>query len=536
MLLNVNTGVAEVSDMIQSMREEGASVKQHIQCEFQAIRDALADRQQLLLNTTDTILRKKITVLEQQGEMLKESKRELSRLVERVQKVLQKMDYSFLREKKAIVAEVSMAVASAQLNERTPVENTKDGPDWYLPTTMRRNAMKYGAVFCKPSPSRFTALGEGLTKAFLGVEARFEIQARDKFGQRSYVSGNVIDVTIQGPNPSINTPYTITKEEEGQYIVGYIPTQIGFHALVITADGKRIVDEERRIIVFKEKDYLELHMPCSCVPKQQIHPEVSTIKGVCTLPDDKIVFADAFCLRIVSPQGELLQTIGSFGNGPGQFNLPLGVAANRLGFIFVSDSTNHRVEKFTSDGCFLLTFGTNGPKHGNFVYPEGIALLGEEKVYVADRGNNRIQVFLQKNGKFVTTFGKKGNKPGQLNAPRDLAIDTKLGRILVSDTGNSRIQAFTLDGEPLAQFGDLQDGSVSLAFPHFIATDENGFILVTGIKSHHVSILTPCGILIRHLGTQGDVPGQFRTPYGICLNSKGQVIVTDSSTDCIQIF
>lgn len=539
MLLDMTVGVTEVTDMIESLKGKGESVKQHIQDEFQAIQDALTDRKELLFNTTDAIIQKKITILERQGEKLKESKKELSRLVERVQRVLQRMDYSLLREKKKIVEEVSTAVNSAQQNERTPIENTKDGPDWYLPTTMRHNAMQYGAVFCKPSPSRFTVSGEGLKKAFLGVEARFEIQARDKFSQRSYVSGNAIDVTIQGPNPSINTPYAIKEEEKGQYIVRYTPTQIGFHALVVMADGKLIVDGERTIVVFKKKDYLGLNMPYNRFPKQQIHPEVSTMRGVCTLPGDKIVFADAFCLRVVSPEGELLQTIGSFGNGPGQFNLPLGVAANKLGFIFVSDSTNHRVEKFASDGRFVLMFGTNGPKHGNFVYPEGIALLGEDKAYVADRGNNRIQVFLQKNGKFVTTFGKKGTGPGQLNAPRDLAIDTKLGRILVSDTGNCRIQAFTLDGKPLAQFGNPQNsqvGSVSLTFPYFIATDENGFVLVTETKSHYVSILTPRGMLVRHLGTQGDAPGQFRTPYGICLNSKGQVIVTDSSTHCIQIF
>ena len=61
-----------------------------------------------------------------------------------------------------------------------------------------------------------------------------------------------------------------------------------------------------------------------------------------------------------------------------------------------------------------------------------VALLREEKVYVVDRGNNCIQVLLQKNEKFVTTF-EKGNAPGQLNAPSDSVIDTKLGRILVSD-------------------------------------------------------------------------------------------------------
>ena len=281
MLLDVNTAVAEVSDMIQSMREKGESVKQHIQGEFQAIQNALADREQLLLSTTDAIIKKKITVLEQQGERLEHSKKELSGFVEHMQKVLQRMDYSLLRRKKHILADVSMAVTIAQLNERTPLETTMDGPQWYLPKTMHCKAMQYGNVFCKPSPSKFTSSGEGLTKAFLGVEARFEVQARDKFSQRSHISGNTIDIKIQGPNPSINTPYTIMEEEKGQYIVRYTPSQIGFHSLVITADGKLIVDGERRIIVLNRKDYLGLHMPYSWFPKQQIHPEVSTMHEGC---------------------------------------------------------------------------------------------------------------------------------------------------------------------------------------------------------------------------------------------------------------
>ena len=85
-------------------------------------------------------------------------------------------------------------------------------------------------------------------------------------------------------------------------------------------------------------------------------------------------------------------------------------------------------------------------------------------------------------------------------------------------------------------YAETEGGSVYLTFPYFIATDENGFVLVTETKSNCVSILTPRGILILHFGKQGDVPGQFRNPYGICLNGKGQVIVTDSSTHCIQIF
>ena len=523
--------------MIESLKDKGEAVKQHIQEQFQVIQEALAEREQSLLSTTDAIIAKKITILEQQGESLKLSQQDLSSLVEHLKKVLQrKEDFSFLREKKRIVSRVSEAVGVAQLKERQPLETTKEGPDWYLPGTLLQNATQYGEVFCKPCPSKFTAFGEGLVKAFLDVEAKFVIQARDKFSQRSYVSGSVIDVTIQGPDPTVNTLYTISEEEKGQYVVRYTPSQIGYHALMVTADGKKIVDGERRVVIFKNKDYLGMNVPQRRISKQHLQSNVSTMKGVCVLPDNKIVFADAFCLRVVSPEGELIHTIGSFGNGPGQFCQPLGLAANKHGQIFVSDSTNHRVEKFTSDGRFMLMFGVNGTRNGNLMYPEGIALLGEDKVFVADRGNNRIQVFSQTKGRYMTMFGRKGNGPGQLDSPCDLAIDTKLSRILVSDTGNHRIQAFTFDGKPLTRFGNPQGGSVYLTFPYFIATDENGFILVTETKSNCVSILTPRGILIRHLGMQGDAHARFRNPYGICLNGKGQVIVTDSSTHCIQIF
>ena len=463
---------------------------------------------------------------------------DLSLQVNRLKVVLGNLeDVTFLANKKQLAAEVSKVVDRAQLNDRTPVESTKDGPDWHLPPDLLSNAMSFGEVFCKPCPSKFTAVGEGLKKAFVGLEARFTVEARDRYGQRSYVSGTRVNVVIKGSDELSEIALKVSEKNKGEYLVAYVPTEIGYHTINVTADDKRISSDQFHVVVFKSKDYLALSQPQSVISKQQIRcePSVSTMRGIATLPNGDIIFTDAFCLRVINPiTGQLLRTIGCYGNGPGEFTLPLGLAVNQQGFIFVSDSTNNRVQKFNSNGRFQTMFGAQG-RGGGLNSPEGISLLGEERVYVADQANHRIQVFSQKNGRLSNSFGRRGREPGEFIEPRDVAVDSKNHRVLVSDTGNFRIQALSLDGKPLLHFGTR--GSVRLTFPYFLAVDENGFIVVTETKTQMVTILTPQGSFVRYLGPPvGDTPGYFRTPYGVAISNKGLIMVTDSTVPSVFIF
>lgn len=451
--------------------------------------------------------------------------------------VSQSDDLTILSRKKQITADVSRVVDRAQLNDRTPVESTKDGPDWHLPPDLLSNAMNFGEVFCKPCPSKFTAVGEGLKKAFVGLEARFTVEARDRYGQRSYISGTRIDVVIKGADELSEVAMQLAEKDKGEYVVTYIPTEIGYHTVKVTADDKKISTDQFNVVVFKSKDYLALSQPQWLISKQQIRcePSVSTMRGIATLPNGDIIFTDAFCLRVINPTtGQLVRTIGCYGNGPGEFTLPLGLAVNQSGTIFVSDSTNNRIQKFSSSGRFQLVFGVQG-RGGSLSSPEGISLLGDDKIYVADQGNNRIQVFSQKNGRHSASFGRKGRSPGQFMEPRDVAVDHKNHRILVSDTGNARIQALSLDGKPLFHFGI--EASVRLNFPYFLAVDENGFIVVTETRAQLVTILTPQGSFVRYLGQSGgETPACFRTPYGVTISSKGLIMVTDSTVPSILVF
>ena len=79
--------------------------------------------------------------------------------------------------------------------------------------------------------------------------------------------------------------------------------------------------------------------------------------------------------------------------GDGQFTAPAGVAVASDGSVYVTDSGNHRIQKFTSEGLFVSKWGTEGTRDGEFDGPTFVAEASDGSVYVTDSGNYRIQKF-----------------------------------------------------------------------------------------------------------------------------------------------
>ena len=61
------------------------------------------------------------------------------------------------------------------------------------------------------------------------------------------------------------------------------------------------------------------------------------------------------------------------------------------GSVYVADSRNHRVQKFTSEGVYVGQWGALS-EDVEF-RPTGIAIALDGSVYVSDGLNNRIQKF-----------------------------------------------------------------------------------------------------------------------------------------------
>ena len=131
------------------------------------------------------------------------------------------------------------------------------------------------------------------------------------------------------------------------------------------------------------------------------------------------------------------------------------------GNLWMADNGGHQVFKLTQDGRVLMTLGKNGVAGSGpdvFDAPTEVVVASNGDIFVADGhtgggtavGNARIVKF-NRDGKFITTWGRKGMGPGEFDVPHTLALDSR-GRLFVGDRQNNRIQIFDQEGTFVAQW------------------------------------------------------------------------------------
>lgn len=174
-----------------------------------------------------------------------------------------------------------------------------------------------------------------------------------------------------------------------------------------------------------------------------------------------------------APDGTLLRTLGTklfpalpfYGN---PFNIPTDVAVKSTGEIFVADGDgNTRMHKFGPDGDLLLSWGSRGEGPGEFALVHSVWLEEEDgEIYVCDRENNRVQVF-DEEGHFLREWM-------QMYMPNDLFIQGDV----VYACGNDGIWLIHKSGEVITHWGYDNPYPDALIAPHGIWLDDDGSIYV----------------------------------------------------------
>jgi DNA-binding beta-propeller fold protein YncE len=148
-------------------------------------------------------------------------------------------------------------------------------------------------------------------------------------------------------------------------------------------------------------------------------------------------------IKVFNMNGDLVGRIGKGkGEEPGQFMFPTYLNLDPDGNLYVTDTLNSRVQMFDANGKYVKSFGQRGNAWGMFDKPKGVALDSFGNVYVADSGWSNVQIFNQK-GQILLFFGGRGPIPGMLENPTAIAID-KSNRIYVADYLNHRVEVYQL--------------------------------------------------------------------------------------------
>ncbi|MGE5238654.1 MAG: 6-bladed beta-propeller [Chloroflexota bacterium] len=139
-------------------------------------------------------------------------------------------------------------------------------------------------------------------------------------------------------------------------------------------------------------------------------------------------------------EGKRTGSIGSPGSLPGQLNYPTHLFVDREGLLYVTDSMNFRIQIFDPGGNVVGSVGVLGDKHGNLEKPKGVAVDSEGDIYVVDSINDTVKIFDRKSA-LLLFFGERGNNLGEFWLPSGIFID-RADIIYVADTYNMRVQAF----------------------------------------------------------------------------------------------
>jgi uncharacterized protein (TIGR03437 family) len=271
-------------------------------------------------------------------------------------------------------------------------------------------------------------------------------------------------------------------------------------------------------------------------------------------------------VRVVTPEGRIGTLAGtgvagySGDDGPAfaaQLNLPMGVATDASGGVFLADTNNNRIREIGLDARIRTIVGTGNSGVGQeglpgtqtvLHAPQAVCADRAGALYVVDTGNHRVL----RSGAGATVMSAAGNgSPGaagdggparlaQLHSPTACAVNTA-GTLFVADTGNHAIRAITPDGTistaagaGTADFTGDEGPAVSAALngPCGVAADDNGILYIADTGNNRIRQVTADGVIHTIAGADPATP--LDGPRGLVLDGSGNIYFTDTNHNLVR--
>ena len=273
--------------------------------------------------------------------------------------------------------------------------------------------------------------------------------------------------------------------------------------------------------------------------------------GVAVGEDGIVAVVDSGNARVqrFDPDGTFLSTWGDDEGGVTFTRTasglgPTGIEVAPDGITWVADTWGHRVVGLDANGALVQTIGAetidtgDDPARvdeggGRFFGPRDIA-VSDDAIYVVDTGNERVQRFTR-DGTFVDAWGGYGTGADQLIEPVGIALGPD-GNVYVADSGNARIAIFTPDGEPVAQWPVSAwpapaPGGLPPAFQPYLAFDADGHLYATASNAGQVLVFDGEGAAIDQISEVGIE--QLGQPIGVAVAPGGEILFTDIDHDAV---
>lgn len=220
-------------------------------------------------------------------------------------------------------------------------------------------------------------------------------------------------------------------------------------------------------------------------------------------------------------------------NFPFQLIGPYGTAVDSKGLVYVADQRVGAVFIFNTETRDVQLIRNGFEAH--FGWINAVAVDDDDRVFVSDGKMHRVLVFSPKHEVEAEIKEK-------LVDPVGLAIDTENRFLYVVDTQQDQVIVF--DADTYKELRRIGTGGKShwltspgdFGGPQGIALDSDGNVYVTDTMNNRVEIFDAEGHFISEFGKHCDGPGCFARPKGIAVDADGHIWVADQMLDLLQVF
>jgi DNA-binding beta-propeller fold protein YncE len=238
------------------------------------------------------------------------------------------------------------------------------------------------------------------------------------------------------------------------------------------------------------------------------------------------------CIMIFDGQGNLIDSWNQYDS---MLQRPHFVAISPydpMKHVWIVDDHKHVIHKFTNDGktkvMTIGTYGEPGADDKHFNRPTFMDWFPDGSFVVADGYNGTRVVKFDKDGKYLTAWGQKGEagketRPGYFNNVHGVAVDPKTRQVFVNDRGNRRAQVFDENGKFLREwsFGDAP------ADIHLFHIFSDGYLWAADRGTSKMLKYDLDGTFMYSWGTWGDFPGGMWGVHGFSVDTDGNVYVAE---------
>ena len=241
-----------------------------------------------------------------------------------------------------------------------------------------------------------------------------------------------------------------------------------------------------------------------------------------------------------STEGEVVAGDMGHGNASNQLNEPTAVFVDKNGNLFVLDKWNYRVQKFAPGSRHGETvLGGKGKGNELFQFGDADGLFIDEygQIFLSDSENNRVLKFSR-----GSEMGTLVISSEELDYPMGIYVD-HCNTLYVVDRRHQCVRKYPnteqIAGKTImGVYGQQGPASHQLDAPHSLTVDKYGNVFVTELDNHRIqrlsvrdgTVQTVAGVT----GVANSYPEYLNGPFGVGLDSKGNLYVSDHYNDRIQ--